>query len=155
MDNFVARIPPHFLATNRSNDAISGNITAQTDQAPVYKAIVALTGNGVNRQVTTTKLGNFYFPVVADGSYIITVSKPNFETVSQSEVEVVEGKPVKVNIALPYDPTLLNIPEEMQNTTEATTESSPLGDRGVTPTTKSSPSGSQEVKNTSSQTKAA
>ena len=98
-----------------SNDSIIGKVTSKNDGASISKVSLRLTGNGVDRTVESTKLGNFRFPVVADGQYVLTATKDNFETVVDENIEVLDGKPALVLIAMTYTADLLDVPAELQS----------------------------------------
>ena len=81
--------------------SIVGNVTDKS-AAAIPGATVKIINKGTNqvRESITNSEGSFNFPTVQTGTYVISVSKNGFKTLTRSSVEVTLNNITRTNLAL-------------------------------------------------------
>jgi Carboxypeptidase regulatory-like domain/TonB-dependent Receptor Plug Domain len=84
-----------------STGSIAGQVTDQS-RAVVPSAAVTLTneGTGAERNAKTDSVGNYVFPLVAPGTYVLRAAAPGFSSYEVSGLEVQVAQQVTHNIQL-------------------------------------------------------
>ncbi|HEX6880591.1 MAG TPA: carboxypeptidase-like regulatory domain-containing protein, partial [Terriglobales bacterium] len=88
-------------AQSLAGGAIEGTVTdASGAVVPGARVTVLNTANGAQQETTTSSDGLFQFPILAAGTYDLTVSKNGFSSVQQKSVQLSVGGKLNLPISL-------------------------------------------------------
>jgi outer membrane receptor protein involved in Fe transport len=94
----ILSVTPRAGAQVGSGAVISGTVT-ETGGAPIPGVVIQLRGRS-NYVTTTDSAGSFSIPDVQPGVYVVTASKPGYQSATQTDFAVLPGEPQRVAIRL-------------------------------------------------------
>ncbi len=90
-----------FAAAQAVNGTLVGTITDSTAASvPNSKVTVTETNTGVSRSATTNESGNYSFPDLPPGTYMVAVEQTGFKKTTRSGVDVLVNTSIRVDLTL-------------------------------------------------------